>query len=48
MLFQWCSLGVMGHWIVFIIYPQDGMAYVFESLRHTNKHGYKQFEGCLR
>jgi hypothetical protein len=41
--FQWCSLGIMGHWIVFIIYPHDGMACVFDSLHHTDKHRYMQF-----
>jgi hypothetical protein len=34
----------MGHWIAFIIYPQDGKAYIFDSLRDTNKAGYKHFE----
>jgi len=42
------SLGVMGHWIVFMIYPQDGKAVIFDSLRETNKKGYKDFEYCLR
>jgi hypothetical protein len=38
----------MGHWIAFIIYPQDGAAVIFDSLWDTDKAGYKEFEGCLR
>jgi hypothetical protein len=38
----------MGHWIAFIIYPQDGMACIFDSLRDANKEGYKHFESVLR
>ena len=42
-LFQLCSLGIMGHWIVFCIYPQDGKCVIFDSLRKMNKEGYKGF-----
>jgi hypothetical protein len=38
----------MGHWIAFMIYPQDGRAVVFDSLRDSNKEGYKDFESALR
>jgi len=37
----------MGHWVVFIIYPQDGKAVIFDSLRHTHKEAYMDFEYCL-
>jgi hypothetical protein len=37
----------MGHWIAFLIYPQDGRAVVFNSL-DTPKEGYKEFKGVLR
>jgi len=38
----------MGHLIVFIIYPRDGKAVIFDSLREMNKKGYKDFENYLR
>ena len=38
----------MGHWIAFLIYPQDGRANILDSLRNTNKEGYKDFESVLR
>jgi len=38
-LFEWWSRGIMGHWIAFLIYPQDGRAVVLDSLRDTNKKG---------
>jgi hypothetical protein len=38
----------MGHWICFVIYHPDGKAVIFDSLRDTNKEGYKHFEGVLR
>jgi hypothetical protein len=38
----------MGYWIAFIIYPQDGKACIFDSLRDTNPAGYKELEKCLR
>jgi hypothetical protein len=37
-----------GHWIVFLIYPQDGRAVILDSLRENNKEGYKHFEDCLK
>jgi hypothetical protein len=37
--FEWCSQGIMGHCIAFIIYPQDEKACIFDSLRETNKVG---------
>jgi hypothetical protein len=40
--------GIMGHWIAFLIYPQDGRAIVLDSLRDSNKEGYKDFESVLR
>lgn len=42
---QW---GIMGHRIAFLIYPQDGRAIVLDSLRDSNKEGYKDFESVLR
>ena len=47
-LFHLCSLGIMEYWIVFMIYPQDGKVVIFNSLRETNKEGYKDFEQCVR
>jgi hypothetical protein len=38
----------MGHWMCFIIYPQDGKAVIFDSLRDINKEGYKHYESVLR
>jgi hypothetical protein len=38
----------MGHWVAFIIYPQDGRACIFDSLRTPIKEGYKAFEACLK
>jgi hypothetical protein len=32
---------MMVHWIVFLIYSQDGRAIVFDSLKESNKEGYK-------
>jgi hypothetical protein len=46
-LFEWCSRAIMGHWIAFLIYPQDGRAIVFDSL-DLDKEGYKEFESMLR
>jgi len=42
------SLGIMDHWIVFVIYPQDGKDVIFDSLRKTNKDVYEDFETCPR
>jgi hypothetical protein len=47
-LCEWCRQGIMGHWIAFIVYPQDGKACIFHTLWDTNKAGYKHFESCLR
>jgi hypothetical protein len=39
----------MGHWIVFIVYPLDKRACIFDSLEEgSNKEGYKHFESILR
>jgi len=38
----------MGHWVVFIIYPQDVKAVIFDCLRNMHKEAYKDFEYCLR
>jgi hypothetical protein len=38
----------MGHWIAFMIYPQDGKVVAFDSLWETNKAGYKHFKSILR
>jgi hypothetical protein len=47
-LFEWCSGGIMGHWIAFLIYPQDGRVVVLDSLRDSKKEGYKDLESVLR
>ena len=47
-LFQLCSFGILGHWIVFCIYPQDGKVVIFGSLCNTPKEGYKDFEYCVK
>ena len=47
-LFEWSSGSIMGHWIAFLIGPQDGRAVVLDSLRDSNKEGYKDFESVLR
>jgi hypothetical protein len=37
----------MGHWIAFLIYPQDGRAIVLDPL-DTPKEGCQEFENVLR
>jgi hypothetical protein len=37
----------MGYWIAFLIYPQHGVAIVFDS-SDTAKEVYKDFESVLR
>ena len=37
----------MGHWIVFIVYPQDGRACIFNSLEEGSNKGYKDFETVI-
>jgi len=38
-----CIFGVIGHWIVFLIYPQDGRAIIFDSLQKTKQRRLQEF-----
>jgi len=40
--------GLAGHWICWMIFPQDGRAVVLDSLTGTNPYGYRHFESVLK